>query len=90
MYLSPMSDEEEPDGRQEGEHEVGPVLLQGGAVGLGGAVHRRGGEEVAEQDQVNDARDDLDQDLWSDEEGSLCQQGVSTKFTHTVFQCLSV
>ena len=56
-YLSPVSDEEEPDGRQDGEHEVGPDVLQGGTV------ERRGREEVAEQDQVNDARDDLDQDL---------------------------
>ena len=52
-----MSDEEEPDGRQDGEDEVGPVVLHGGAV------ERRGGEEVAEQDQVNDRSDDVHQDL---------------------------
>ena len=67
MYLSPVSNEKEPDCRQDGEDEVGPVVLQGAAVQRGGR------EEVAEQDQVNDARDDVDQDLnrWS---MSCCSQ----------------
>ena len=57
MYLSPVSDEKEPDGGQDGEHEVGPVVLQGGAVQC------RGREEVAEEDQVNYRCDDVYQDL---------------------------
>ena len=52
-----MSEEEEPDGGQDGEDEVGPVVLEGGAV------QRRGREEVAEEDQVDHRRHDVHQDL---------------------------
>ena len=52
-----MSEEEEPDGGQDGEDEVGPVVLEGGAV------QRRGREEVAEEDQVDHRRHNVHQDL---------------------------
>ena len=58
-----MSEEEEPDGGEDGEDEVGPVVLEGGAV------QRRGREEVAEEDQVDHRRHDVHQDLLGWEEG---------------------
>ena len=58
-----MSEEEEPDGGQDGEDEVRPVVLEGGAV------QRRGREEVAEEDQVDHRRHDVHQDLLGRQEG---------------------
>ena len=79
-----MSDEEEPDGGQDGEDEVGPGVLHGGAV------ERRGGEEVAEQDQVNDRSDDVHQDLRSTWTMSRCPQRSTLSYSAVQIVLLEV
>ena len=50
--LSPVADQEDPDGWQEEQDEVGPVEL---------VLNHGGREEVAEHDDKNDAGDHMDE-----------------------------
>ena len=54
QHLSPVSDEENPDGRQDAEDEVRPVEL---------LVEHGGWEEVAKHHHEDHARDHVDQNL---------------------------
>ena len=68
--LPPVSDEEQPDGGQDGEDEVGPVEL---------VPEARAGEEVAEHDEVDDGGDDVQEDLEAEQVVHLAAQAVQVR-----------
>ena len=68
--LPPVSDEEQPDGGQDGEDEVGPVEL---------VPEARAGEEVAEHDEVDDGGDDVEEDLEAEQVVHLAAQAVQVR-----------